>query len=138
MKVAVLALGGVALALAGCSGGSASSYVPTTQAAAAKSDMPPGFQELEFGVGFRWADNFGTEYECASYAESCFGVELYSVYGCPSGVYIELALLNETGAVVGRANEITAGLAPGDHAVVGVVSTTEAPKAKVSQINCMG
>ena len=147
MRTWIIAAAAVALATTGCGGttGTTASVpevadvtVASTAAAAPENPFPPGYVEAEPGLGFRWASNFGTKFECPSYAESCFGAELYSVNGCPSGVYIELALVDAAGSVIGKANEITAGLAPGDHAVVAISTTTKAPQAKVSQINCMG
>ena len=123
------------LTLGGCG---TSSISEDAAVPAAESLMPAGFKEVEIGVGYRWASDFGTPFSCKSYDKSCWGVEIYTVYGCPRGVYIELALLDANGAVAGKTNEITAGLAPGDRAVAAIGTMESGLKqARISQINCM-
>jgi hypothetical protein len=76
---------------------------------------------------------------CAgTYAPSCFGVEVVSNTYCPDGLFIELALLDDQLTIIGKGNEITAAMSPGDHLKVAVVGAVDAPKAKITQVDCLG
>ena len=79
------------------------------------------------------------QFQCASYQDGCFGVTVATRDGCPHGIYVEVAVV-EGGVTVDKANEITAGLGPGDVAKVTLsppTGVTKGQQAKVSDLNCL-
>lgn len=108
---------------------------PTTTATAA--DWAPSGYTAFGDVAYRWTQSGIT---CKSFQDGCFGVTVATQNGCPGGVYIELAIVDANGAVVGKANEITAGLSKADVAQAVLSPPGGAPegaKARVSQLNCL-
>jgi hypothetical protein len=143
----------LAFALGGCSP-SASSGVPstfalptvapasaatatTTTTTTAKSKIPSGYAMLDDGVWFKWADK-GT-FDCESYHDSCWGVDIYSEYGCDD-LYLEISILKND-VVVDNANDIISGIRAGGKAqsVMGQIGNSKgsAPlKARLVEANC--
>lgn len=121
--------------LAACGGSSAAPAVTPTPTFS-QAWMPQGYEEVQPGIGIRWARQYGTEFDCPAYGESCFGVELVSNTSCPNGIYIELALVDDAGTIRGMTNEMTAAVRPGDHLVLGIASE-KSPKARVADVQCL-
>lgn len=87
-------------------------------------------------LAWKWSHN---EVKCESFYAGCWGITIVTQYGCPSGVYVELGILDSSGAIVGKANTITAGLGPGDTAKAAIGTTDDsARQAKLTQLQCMG
>lgn len=133
MKVRyAVAVGVAVLALAGCSAKGSTTTKPATAAPWA----PTGY--TEYGdVAYRWTSS---GFACKSYQDNCFGVTVVARDGCPDGVYIELAVLDANGAVVDKANEITAGITNKDVAQAVLSPPGGAPKnakARVTKLNCL-
>jgi len=97
---------------------------------------PYGFTEEIPGVSFRWAP-IPARVICADFAPSCFGVEISTNTSCPSGIFIELALVDSQGIIRGKVNEITAAMIPGERAELIINSAEESPKARLTQLNCL-
>lgn len=57
---------------------------------------------------------------------------------CTGGVYIELALLDSSESIIGKANEITPAMYPGDKGVFPISTVIDAPKAKFAKVECLG
>lgn len=77
---------------------------------------------------------------CKEYQDGCYVYKILRTLGCSGGVYIEVAVLDD-GVVVDKANEITAGLQPGDEASVSLAPPGGIPsgaKARMSKLNCLG
>jgi hypothetical protein len=131
----VAAAGVLALVLlAGCAG-KPSTTVATAATSAAASWASPGYTEMG-DVAYRWTSTLA----CKSYQDGCFGITVITQNGCPNGVYIELAVMDTSGAVVGKANQITAGLAETDVAQETLSppeGVTKGSKARVSKLNCL-
>ncbi|MEV7132143.1 hypothetical protein AB0N24_04560 [Arthrobacter sp. NPDC093128] len=136
--------------LSGCTSASQTSNVASTSGAPDSTDAPePGgitasqkadkFVYFGEGVVARWttpAEEASSE--CASYAASCYSVAVQTNLSCPGGVYIELALLNSTESIIGKANEITPAMYPEDKGVFPISTATKAPKAKFAKVECLG
>lgn len=139
MKVRYAVLAGfAALALAGCSGGQtvapSTTVAPTTTADT--SWAPIGMVHVG-DLAWQWTPK--GQYQCASYQDGCFGVTVATRDGCPHGIYVEVAVV-EGGVTVDKANEVTAGLGPGDVAKVTLsppTGVTKGQQAKVSNLNCL-
>lgn len=103
------------------------------------TSWPPADMDDAGDVAWRWTQ--ASEVSCKSYQDGCYGITVAAKYGCPSGVYIELAIIDTSGAAVDRANEITAGLGQGDVAKAVLSPPGGSPsgaKAKVTKLNCLG
>lgn len=126
-----------ALALTAC-GANTTTTPPTTSAAAAWA--PAGM--TAYGAGLAWEWTPQTQVTCKTYQDgSCYGVTVATQFGCSDGVYVELSIIDSSGASVGRANDITAGLTTGGKAKVALDMPGGAPKgakARLSKLNCLG
>lgn len=141
-----LLIGPVLLALiclAGCaSGGTVATTPPTiTTPTTQDADWPPvGMTAWDQSIAFKWTPI--AEVKCKSFQDGgCYGITITSKYACPSGIYVEVAIVDASGASIDKANDITAaGLAGG------TVKTVLSPpggapsgaKARVSKLNCLG
>lgn len=125
------------LAMAGCGSASVATPTSTTTAATAPNWPPAGMNAGADGVAWEWTAH--DEFKCKSYQDGCYGITVVSRDGCPSGVYIELAIMSD-GVAVGKANEITAGLAPGGKAQAVLSPPGGAPSTatgKLTKLNCL-
>lgn len=110
----------------------------TTAAPLVDPNWPPaGMNAGTDGVAWEYTDK--ADFKCKSYQDGCYGITVVSRDGCPSGVYIELAIMSG-GAAVGKANDITAGLPPGGKAIAVLSPPGGVPKAatgKLAKLNCL-
>lgn len=147
---AVLAVVCVAL-LTGCASGAIqTSQTSQPSHAVSTSDAPePGaittsqkaqkFVDWGQGVVARWATSYEeVTSQCPSYAASCYPVAVQTNLSCTGGVYIELQLLDSSESIIGKANEITPAMYPGDKGVFPISTATRAPKAKFAKVECLG
>ena len=90
-------------------------------------------------LAWHWTPTGG--FKCKSYQDSgCWGITITTQSPCPNGVYIEIAILNEAGTTIDKANDITASLAPGEIAQSVLAPPSATPngaKARLSQLNCL-
>lgn len=98
--------------------------------------IPTGYTQWDDNVAWKWADN--STFECASYDDACNAVDLVSHYGCPNGIFVEIAAVDDSGVVRDKGNEITAAVPVGVQARAVVGLPGEFSQSQVSQISCMG
>lgn len=97
-----------------------------------------GMYLVQPGLAVGWARDQGESVTCPSYTTGCVGVYLMSLASCPGGVYVALSLIDGSTNVIGRANEISGGLLPGDTAVVTVSWIDERVKAqRIAEVSCL-
>lgn len=135
------AIAATALALTACSGQATPQPTPSSASAASSSGAvwPPS-NMTGFGPNLAWRWTEKGTFRCESYQDGCFGVTVMTLNGCPDGVYIEVGVIDASGAVVDKANEITAGLAP-----VGIARATLSPpggvgagaQARLTKLSCL-
>lgn len=133
------AVGFAVLALAGCASGGTAAPTPTA-APTTKADTSWAPIGMKHVGSLAWTWTPAAEFDCKSYQDGCFGVTVATRDGCPGGIYIEVAVLDSSGAVVDKANEITAGLGPGDvaKAVLAPAGTVASnAQAKLADLNCL-
>lgn len=102
--------------------------------------IPEGMEDAGDGLAFAWKKD-ATSADCKSYQEGCFVAMVASESGCPGGIYIAASIKDRDGIVVGKANDITAGLGAGDVAKVPLEMPGGHPqgaKASISELNCLG
>lgn len=135
------AAGFAALALAGCT--AQGSAAPASSASASTGTIQADTSWAPIGMkhvgSLAWTWTPAAEFNCKSYQDGCFGITVATRDGCPGGIYIEVQVI-EDGAVVDKANEITAGLGPGDVAKVVLSPPGGAAadaQAKLADLNCL-
>lgn len=136
---AVLAFVGFKLSPSPKPAASAPAYTPPAQVVTHVSWVPAGFQESpDPTVAYRWAADGA--FSCKSYDDVCNAIEVVSQYGCPGGVFVEMALTNSSGTLNGSSNEIGPAIGPGDHAIitVGFIDPGAATQTRLTQVSCMG
>lgn len=115
-------------------GSSNSTRQPT---AASGAWVPSGFQiapdDPDLAFSYAGADAA----QCPSYAESCYKLRVVTNVSCPGGVYVAISQLDNAGNIVGKGNEITGGVRPGEIVLVAVTGLADAPKARVSEMSCL-
>lgn len=89
------------------------------QAPAITTDwIPTGFTEsTDPGLAWRWNDK--GEPDC-SYHDSCADVEVVARDGCPGGVFVEMAVVDNTGTLGENSNDIGPALGPMGRAIITV------------------
>jgi hypothetical protein len=133
--IAALVIIGAGVALAGCGKAATGSSAATTSAAAwAPADY------FEVGdVAFKFMEP--GDFDCKSYQDDCFGISVVSQNRCPNGIYIEVAVTDPSGTIVGKANEITAATNSSDVVKAVLAQPGGSPtgsRAKISKLNCLG
>lgn len=85
-------------------------------------------------VGWRWLQR--NEYDC-SYGDACWGMEVVPKDGCANSLYVELTLLDGSGANVGLDNDSSNAVNPGQRAILVFESFEDrAASARVAEISC--
>lgn len=98
--------------------------------------IPAGYTAWDDNVAWKWADD--STFQCGSYDEACNAVDLVTHYGCPNGIFVEMAAVDDSGVVRDKGNEITAAVPAGSQARAVVGLPGEFSKSQLSQISCMG
>lgn len=102
------------------------------------AQVADGYNDAGDGIGVRWAtETEKSSKPCPSYATSCFIIAVVSNSSCSNGIYIELALKDAAGTIVGMANEITPAMGGGDKGLFAVTAGTPAERASLAKITCM-
>lgn len=100
---------------------------------------PAGMTAYGSGLAYAWTPL--ADVDCKSYQDGCYGITVATQNGCPNGIYIELAITDESGAVVDKANDITAGLGKGATAKAVLSPPGGSPtgaKGRLAKLNCLG
>jgi hypothetical protein len=86
-------------------------------------------------VAFRWLEDAAFDCEIT---EICWGMSVIPHAGCPNGLYVELAILDTTGAQLSFTNDLVASVAP-DEAVTLVFENTEIGphEVRLSKVECL-
>ncbi|MTD12890.1 hypothetical protein GIS00_02880 [Nakamurella sp. YIM 132087] len=107
----------------------------TTKTSPTKSPAPAGFKSAGGGMWVKWASK-GT-FSCGYY-DSCWGLDVFSEYGCPSGLYVEISI-STGGVATDWTNGTLSGLSPGERGqlVMGTVGRGSGNRsAKITEVNC--
>lgn len=124
--VVLVVIGGLA------SVGNAPRPAPTTQAVVTWSP-PAGFEKTsqDPSVAARWMDDVN----CTG--ESCWGIEIVAHEGCPDGLYVELSILDSSGAAIGYTNDKVGAIQRGGRAKLTFDSyEAGADKARLTEVSC--
>ncbi|MCB2412606.1 hypothetical protein LGT39_07055 [Demequina sp. TTPB684] len=91
-----------------------------------------GFENVGNNVYFRWLES--SEYSCGNW--DCAGFSVVAADGCPSGIYLEAAIMSGS-TQVGWTNDSFAGLAPGGTAAgVFEMVTASGDSFSLTEANC--
>jgi hypothetical protein len=115
---------------------SSNSVTPQTTKKVVLPWYPEGFNEYEGDsqIAWRWLDK--GEYSC-SYGDHCWGMSIIAREGCPSMVYAEISILDESDSNIGFTNDTTSGLSAGQKAkLVFEDFTPGAKSARLAKISC--
>ena len=107
-----------------------------TNAASDTSWIPSNFDSwsADSNVAWRWLK--ANEYAC-EYGDGCWGMMLIAKSGCPSGLYVELSLLDKNDVQVGYTNETVGSALPMQKTKMIFNSFEEsAESGRISKINC--
>ena len=107
-----------------------------TNAASDTSWIPSNFDSwsADSNVAWRWLK--ANEYAC-EYGDRCWGMMLIAKSGCPSGLYVELSLLDKNDVQVGYTNETVGSALPMQKTKMIFNSFEEsAESGRISKINC--
>lgn len=130
--VVVLVVGAGAIAAVG-NAPRAAAPRPTTQPVVTWSP-PEGFQKTsqDPSVAFRWVDR-----TTCDTGDSCWGMEIVAHDGCPDGLYVELSILDSSGAAIGFTNDTVGAIQRGGRARL-TFDTYEdaADKARLTEVSC--
>lgn len=124
--------------LAGC-GVNGRTPAPTTSATLEPLWAPAGM--TAYGAGLAWEWTPTALVDCKVYQDGCYGITVATQYGCPNGIFIEVSILDASGASIDKANDITAGLSAEGTAKSVLSPPGGAPKgakAKLTRLNCLG
>jgi hypothetical protein len=97
---------------------------------------PDGFARVDGQptVAVRWLEG---GFSCIGDDSACWGMEIVARDGCPSGVYVELSVLDSAGAAVGFTNDTLSALSPGQKGKLTFESYDDgAQKARLTQVSC--
>ena len=97
---------------------------------------PEGFNEYagDSQIAWRWLEK--GEYSC-SYGDHCWGMAIIAREGCPSSLYVEIAILDSSDTNIGYTNDTTSGLGAGQKAkLVFEDFTAGAKSARLTEISC--
>ena len=114
-----------------CGNDSANSAAPTDT-----SWLPSNFDvwSADPNVAWRWLK--ANEYAC-EYGDGCWGMMLIAKSGCPSGLYVELSLLDKNDVQVGYTNETVGSALPMQKTRMIFNSFEEsAESGRISKISC--
>jgi hypothetical protein len=107
-----------------------------TNAASDTSWIPSNFDSwsADSNVAWRWLK--ANEYAC-EYGDGCWGMMLIAKSGCPSGLYVELSLLDKNDVQVGYTNETVGSALPMQKTKMIFNSFEEsAESGRISKISC--
>jgi len=107
-----------------------------TNAASDTSWIPSNFDSwsADSNVAWRWLK--ASEYDC-EYGDGCWGMMLIAKNGCPSGLYVELSLLDKNDVQVGYTNETVGSALPMQKTKMIFNSFEEsAESGRISKISC--
>lgn len=92
--------------------------------------VPEGFTPFNNKIATKWTE-VPSE---GCYLDGCYAMEVVSSEQCDH-LYVELALLDSSGANVGFTNDTTSSLSPGQRAVL-VFNASTGEKARIAKVNC--
>lgn len=98
--------------------------------------IPSNFDSwsADSNVAWRWLK--ASEYDC-EYGDGCWGMMLIAKSGCPSGLYVELSLLDKNDVQVGYTNETVGSALPMQKTKMIFNSFEEsAESGRISKISC--
>lgn len=96
--------------------------------------IPSGFKQWDKEIAFRFVKGIACSY---SSAESCSHLEVYTRYGCPNSLYVEVAFENSNGTQVDWGNDTATGLSPGTKALLEFITfDSSATTTNITQIKC--
>jgi len=107
-----------------------------TNIASDTSWIPSNFDSwsADSNVAWRWLK--ASEYDC-EYGDGCWGMMLIAKNGCPSGLYVELSLLDKNDVQVGYTNETVGSALPMQKTKMIFNSFEEsAESGRISKISC--
>lgn len=133
----LLVLGGAGLWFLSGSGLGVGAPTHTSAPAAAAWQPPASFALApdDPTVAVRWMDT--AEFKCTYSSGACWGMEVVARDGCPSSLYVELSLMDATGAAVGYTNAVAGSVSPGQHAKLVFDTLKEGvAKARLTQVSC--
>lgn len=104
-----------------------------TDAPASTRNVPDGFKDAGGKLAFRFVDGDGCDFY-----DRCSHVEVYAMEACPSMVYVEANVLDESGTVVSFTNDSVGGLRQGQTArlTLGIVGT-DGVKVELTDMSCL-
>lgn len=86
-------------------------------------------------VAWRWMEP--NEFNCTYSDGSCWGMEVIARDGCSSSLYVELTILDSSGAAIDYTNDVAGSVTPGQHAKLEFDTFDEdADKARLAEISC--
>jgi hypothetical protein len=87
------------------------------------------------GIAYRWLED--AEFTC-ELTETCWGMSVVTRDGCPESLYVELAILDPSGAKIGFTNALVDAVQPG-HDVRMVFENTEVGShdADLGRFDCL-
>jgi hypothetical protein len=96
--------------------------------------VPSGFEKWNNEIAYRFVKGKSCTLDIA---EACVHYEIYTRYGCPNSLYVEVAFLDTSGAQVDWSNNTTTSLSPGSRALLEFVSfESSAKQVHITQIIC--
>jgi hypothetical protein len=94
--------------------------------------IPSGFLKWNDEIAARFVKGIS-----CSYGEACSHVEVFTRYGCPTSLYVEVAFMNRSGTQVDWSNDTATSLSPGTKALLEFVSfNSSATRTTITQITC--
>lgn len=96
---------------------------------------PKGFSEYDSGIAFKFL-KYGSEYRCSYYGAYCWGIEFISKSSC-SSFYVELSILDSSGANIGYTNDLTSNVNPLQRVKMVFNSYEDGAKSgQIAQVTC--
>ncbi|MBU6245635.1 MAG: hypothetical protein KGP12_10530 [Actinomycetales bacterium] len=146
--MAALVVGAIAISFVGnrsasrfdqANGGTESAIGGSNTAPDSHAWIPAGYNPSnDPNLAWRWHDG---DADCGYY-DSCADIDVVTRTGCPSGVFVEMAQVEASGALLNNSNDIGPALAPGGSSVITVGWLDDGPgtrlnKVQVTRMNCM-
>ncbi len=95
---------------------------------------PSGYQVVSADPNVAWKWN--AQPACPA-GGSCWGMTVIAHAGCPSSLYVEMSVLDGTGAAIGLTNAVTSALTPGQRAILNFSSyETNGKSATPTKFSC--